>query len=268
MNDVATERKVIITSPYDGGRIPAVLNEPSGGMEIVYLLLHGLTTDKDEYLNFYVQVADRLARAGIGTLRLDFRGHGESKAPVTEFTILNSASDVLSCSLWLKEKHPDVRQNILGTSFGAAAGIVASASMPTWYSRLSLLAPVLNLHELYIAPVHKARESYKDFRNISLAQAERHQIDDRRSFGYLNALEFVAIDLVRLVRDQRVPTVVMHGTADTMVPYEGTVKSLVDSKVRLMSFENMDHGYMDIEDADGHGQKSQENLDRIIAELT
>src|SRR5262245_39256508 len=163
MSDTVNERIASITNAYDKVTIPAIVNVPGVHPEEVYLLLHGLTTDKNEYLDFYTQVARRLAITGIGSVRFDFRGHGESRAPASEFTILNSASDVLACSRWLRDEYPDARQNVLGTSFGAGAGIVAVAAMPSWFNKLRLLAPILNLEELYMSPVHPARDSYMGF---------------------------------------------------------------------------------------------------------
>ena len=58
----------------DGFTLSAISHRVASDNVVVWL--HGITVDKDEYLGFFRDGADWLAKHGIASLRFDFRGHG------------------------------------------------------------------------------------------------------------------------------------------------------------------------------------------------
>ena len=59
------------------------------------LLLHGFATDKNEVNNTNQQLAEQLAARGIISLRIDFRGYGNSAGNPEDFSVHDMVDDAL-----------------------------------------------------------------------------------------------------------------------------------------------------------------------------
>jgi fermentation-respiration switch protein FrsA (DUF1100 family) len=78
---IANEIAGIVTVPEEGAVVPAVL------------LLHGFGNQKDEVGDLYKRLAQLLAAKGIGSLRFDFHGWGESSGDMADTTIEQQVND-------------------------------------------------------------------------------------------------------------------------------------------------------------------------------
>ena len=116
------------------------------------LLTHGITMDKNEYDDFYIDIAKTLYTKGIGSLRFDFRAHGESEGKQRDMTIIGELLDVEASV----EKISGIWKNqitIMGTSFSAGSSILYTALYPSKVKNLILLSPVLDYNATFIKPV-------------------------------------------------------------------------------------------------------------------
>lgn len=118
-----TEQTLVIAAPAH--EIPAVLTVPEGeGPYPAVLLIHGFASQKDEVGDFYVRLADRLAERGYASLRFDFPGSGDSKAPFTLNNIPFQQADARRALDYLAEL--DVvdadRIGVVGFSLGGIVG--------------------------------------------------------------------------------------------------------------------------------------------------
>jgi hypothetical protein len=128
----AEERRVTIGPPDQ--EIVGTLTLPEGEAAPIILMLHGFTGARDELKTSYVEegifarTARRFAEAGYASLRIDFRGSGESVADLTfsQTTFEGQISDAIVAVDYLKSSREVQRDkiNILGWSQG---GLVASA---------------------------------------------------------------------------------------------------------------------------------------------
>jgi uncharacterized protein len=114
------------------GPVIGTLETPAGDPAPVVLLFHGFTGARDELPvattdeGVFSRTARLLAEQGIASLRIDFRGSGESPGAFADTTFEGQVADGLAALNWL-EANPAVdgqRLAVLGWSQG---GLVATA---------------------------------------------------------------------------------------------------------------------------------------------
>jgi alpha/beta superfamily hydrolase len=127
---LAAEETVTIATPL--GPVIGTLETPEGGPAPVVLMFHGFTGSRDELPvantdeGVFSRTARLLAEQGIASLRIDFRGSGESPGAFADTTFEGQVADGLAALDWL-EQNPAVdgqRLAVLGWSQG---GLVATA---------------------------------------------------------------------------------------------------------------------------------------------
>ena len=124
----------VISFLSDGQTVVGTLALPHGDPAPVVLMLHGFTGSRDELKTDHVtegvfaRTAARLVERGYASLRIDFRGSGESLDDLTfaETTFEGQVSDALSAIDYLQASHKVQGGDIhmIGWSQG---GLVASA---------------------------------------------------------------------------------------------------------------------------------------------
>jgi pimeloyl-ACP methyl ester carboxylesterase len=265
-------RNLIIKNQYDGINIPAVFYESQckNQNEKNFVFFHGLTTDKYEYLDFYKILGKKLSELGHNVLCFDARAHGESERSSTEFTIPNLVSDGIEVIKWLLKEKTTSKVSLFGTSFGAIPTISISYMLSEIVNKVFLLAPAIDLEKLYIKPINEERtEKYRGLVNQCVFQGKPFYINEKVFFNRSIVSDFQLINLIECLKRSNIKYEIMHGTQDSMIPYELSKNISEESKnIILHTFENMDHGFMDVEDEDGTTKKSQENMKRIISILT
>lgn len=130
------------------------------------------------------------ATLGASILALDYPGYGRSAGRPAEEANVAAAEAALD---WLAAKRPGAPVLLAGWSLGAAVGIQAAARRPAGVDGLVLLSPWTSLEEL-------ARIHYPGWL-VGLALSERYD---------------------SLVAAARIgaPTLVMHGSADRIIPVD------------------------------------------------
>ena len=132
------------------GQIVGTLETPPGDPAPVVLLLHGFSGSRDELPiegtdgeGVFARTARHLADAGYASLRIDFRGSGESDGAWEETTFSGQIADGWAAARWLVDSDlvDGERLAVLGWSQG---GLIAShlAFQPDTVDSLILWAPV------------------------------------------------------------------------------------------------------------------------------
>ncbi|GIV80905.1 MAG: hypothetical protein KatS3mg051_0259 [Anaerolineae bacterium] len=121
--------------------IAAIVNQPAGeGPLPAVLMLHGFASHKDEVGDMYKRLAAALAEQGIASLRLDFRGWGESAGGMENSTVQGMVEDTEVGYNYLTSLDfvDDSRIGVIGFSLGGRIAIVSAAQHPDWYQTMVL----------------------------------------------------------------------------------------------------------------------------------
>lgn len=111
--------------PEDGANGPAVV------------MLHGFGSSRDEVGGLFALQAEALAAEGIASLRIDFRGYGESSGDMADTTLEGLVADAAAVRSYLAEVDgvDAARIGVIGYSFGAAVAMLEPddfASVVVW----------------------------------------------------------------------------------------------------------------------------------------
>lgn len=141
---MAFETRESVTIMNQHQKIFGVLHLPLG-TEVVpaVIFCHGLGGDKSGRNRLYVLMAEALSKKGIASLRIDFRGAGDSEGDLQDMTIESQLSDTMAALNYLKS-HPRIRHDkigLFGRSFGGVIALLAAEKLGN-ASSLALWAPL------------------------------------------------------------------------------------------------------------------------------
>lgn len=232
------------------------------------LMAHGIAMDKNEWNNFYVDIAQKLCKRNFSSLRFDFRGHGESSGPQSEITIIGELLDVrASANEIFKRWKNEVA--IIATSFGAGPAILYAAQNKDKVKCLVLLCPVLDYVATFLEPmVPWANESFNEAGFRHLDEKGYLLLDGVFEIGAKLIEEFRIIKPYEYLRNVDCPVLTIHGDKDSMVPYEISKEYGTPNKhSKFITLEGADHGFVAFDDETGESEESIKNRNLVIEQI-
>lgn len=220
------------------GRLEAPETTPRGWA----IFAHCFTCGKDSLAS--ARVARALSRAGIGVLRFDFAGIGQSGGGPGSTNFAADVGDLLAASdaMTAAGMAPAL---LIGHSFGGAAALVAAADLPTIRAVATIAAPVdLHLVLQQFAPDGLVKILADGEAEVEIAG---RPFVIRRNF--VDELE--RHDIKKSVADLRRPLLVMHSPADKAVGIEHASAIFLAAKhpKSFISLDSGDHLLSDPDDA-------------------
>ncbi|MCC6317497.1 MAG: alpha/beta fold hydrolase [Gemmatimonadaceae bacterium] len=184
--------------------------------------------DRDEYIPLvpgfrpFRQFADTLGRHGIGVLRMDDRGTGESGGSFRGSTSADFANDIRDAIRWLRAR-PDVdgrRVVLLGHSEGGLIAPMIAADDPTLAGIVLLAGPSRNGLEIVrfqqrYAITHDTSLSTPARRDSAIAAAARELDRMARTDKWMQF--FFSYDPLATARRVKVPVLIAQGGSDQQV---------------------------------------------------
>lgn len=246
----AVELRESITVMNQGQKIFAILHKPISTTPFpIVVVLHGLGGHKVGRYRIGVETSARLAAAGIGTLRFDVRGCGDSEGEYTQMTIESQVSDALAVLNYI-QGHPEVekgRIGILGRSLGAALSILAAAQFGA-VKTMCLWAPLFDGQQwlpIYTKHPTVAHDRKKEEELMTL---------EGQTPGHEFFHQFFKLDLsTQLHKLDKVPILLLHGCQDQNVYFEHSEKYLkarrnAPAETRLIQLPFSDHYFTPLDE--------------------
>lgn len=243
-----------------------------GGVRIVYdvwtpetkpravvVLSHGYA----EYARRYDHVAQRFGEAGLATYALDHRGYGRSagrRARVRD--IFEYAGDFHTLVSIAAKDHPGLPRIVIGHSMGGATVFTYGVDHPDDYHLMVLSGPAVTLSSVLPRPLPQVAKLVGSFAPglpvigvDSSAMSRDPQVvaafdedplvyHGRAPAGLGRALAQVAESMPRRAAALTAPLLVVHGTADALIPVEGSralVAAAGSSDVELKEYPGLYH---------------------------
>lgn len=243
----------------DGFRLKAILYIPKRVRKVV-LMCHGISSHKQEYLDMFPRLADLLRQQDIGSIRFDYRGHGESSGSSIDFSVVSQLIDVETVVHWLGQQ--DGLENLplsyVGVSFGGAPGLFYQ-KLHKSFQEISLFAPVLSYWSTFVEP--KTDWGKANFCEDAWREAKSKGfllLDGEFKIGLRLLNELLLLDPLNVIGQLDIPIQIFHGSQDTLVPY--SVAEVVANdypKIDVRLIPEMGHGLYVGGDADGVTQESR-----------
>lgn len=114
----------------------------------VAILMHGFTSDRGYTSTaLLVQLAARLRAIGVGTVRFDFNGHGQSDGSFADMTVFNEIADAQAVLSAVKTRLHPHHIDLLGHSQGGVVASMLAGYYPDLIHKLVLMAPAATLKD-------------------------------------------------------------------------------------------------------------------------
>ncbi|MEL6830982.1 MAG: alpha/beta hydrolase, partial [Pseudomonadota bacterium] len=229
----------------DGTVLSGIVDRPDGPAQAWALFAHCFTCSKNTLAA--ARISEGLAARGIGVLRFDFTGLGQSDGDFSETGFASNVEDLYAAMAWMADQDMPI-QLMIGHSLGGAATVVAAAERPEVRAVVTLGAPADADHVVHQFDQHVPEIEAKGAAQVDLA-------------GRPFVLGKVFLESVReaKVRDAaaklRRPLLVMHSPVDDVVSIDNATGLFLAAK-HPKSFVSLDRA--------GHLLSKREDTDYVI----
>ncbi len=216
-----------------GERIDHTFTPGQEGDRRMVVVAHGVTSHKER--PSLILLCDRLAKAGIASLRITFPGNPGSEGCFEDATISKEVDDLRSVLDALDSW--DVIY--AGHSMGGAVGVLCAAGDDR-VRRLVSLAGMVHVQE-FMQRVFGHLEPGEFMLDKPHCPLSTALLDDAELIG----------DVLEQAAQVQVPWLLVHGGADELVPLQDSsdVRAAADNRPQLIELEGIDHRFGGAEEA-------------------
>jgi len=219
---------------FDNGvKLVGVLQMPHADAPVI-ILCHGLASSKDSAT--YRGLQEGLSALGIGTLRFDFYGHGESEGKFEEFTLSEAVRDVTRAYEELRARFPHAKIGLTGSSIGGAAVYYAAPKLDLM--GVAPICPALRNQQLWKQRAGTAKiKEWREKGFITYTAYSGRKLKLNYDY-YEDAGQY---DPAKVTIDA--PVLIVHGDKDRIVPYAESKKLCKERGFGLVTIKGADHNF-------------------------
>ena len=200
----------------------------------VVILVHGLGSSKDSGMMYGLQHG--LAAHGIGSLRIDLFGHGESDGQFRDVTLTRGIKSIESAYVYLKKHYPHITIGLCGHSFGGSSCYYAAPS-------LDLQGMALIGANIYYEKNRKKRHGAKGIKEWK----EKGSIRFETYAGQHRELDYAFFeDLANYNPEEthiKAPLAFFHGDKDKIVPFADSKELAEKFHAHLQKYKGVGHNF-------------------------
>jgi len=228
-----------------GNSLSAILSDPTGDKEKpIIIFCHGFTSSKNS--RTWLALEPILNEKEISTFRFDIFGHGESEGKFENITISEAVDDILNVINYLKDKGYS-KIGLVGSSFGGMASIMTASETDDLFV-LALKSPVSDYYE--VDTKRRTKKEIEEWKTKGFVIHKSGIVGEKR-LNYSFFEDFKNNDAYEAAKEIKIPTLIVHGDKDTVVPIEQSKKTAAIIKdCRLEIIEGVGHDYSKPEDFD------------------
>lgn len=244
----------------DGLHLMGTLVTPGSAATQAVVLVHGGGVTREEG-GFFTRLADGLAASGVASLRFDLRGHGESEGRQEDLTLSAILNDIRVVIAHVRDSLGVEDVTLLGASFGGGICAYFAAQRPDDVSRLVLFNPQLDYKKRTIDSRSYWENDYlQDEAARQLATDGFLQFTPTLKHGRPIFNEVFWLRPHEALGDVQAPTLIVHGTKDTLVPIESsrTAVARFGGPCELVEIDGSQHGFAVHDDPQYLNPQSQE----------
>ena len=217
-----------------GERLFGTHHCPDGESQYGVVLGHCFTCTR--HTGILREAAALLADAGFQVLRFDFSGNGQSEGTFIDTSYTQYITEMADAADFLKST--GVRWlGLMGHSMGAAVSILAASRQPGIQAVCTLAGRLTTLDPAGIFSPQQMRQLRETGRLQFISRGRQLELDDR----FLNDMR--AYDIRNVVAGLNLPVLVIHGTADEIIPADQavTAQGLNPDHLELFMLPDADH---------------------------
>jgi dienelactone hydrolase len=237
-----TTEEVTFQNAKAGATLAGTLTVPKGGAKCVIIMVTGSGPEnRDEEVAYhkpFAVIADRLARAGIATLRYDDRGVGNSVGGETKHTTsLDVAEDATAGIEWLRAQKRFKKVGLLGHSEGGLIAFMLAAQKKVDFV-VSLAGPAVRGDSIMLYQAHTSGNPFT--KNINAEQL-RSMMKTNTWVTY-----FMDYDPTENITNTKCPVLALNGSKDCQVPADMNIPVLrrllpKNKKNVIKEYEGLNH---------------------------
>ncbi|HLD05564.1 MAG TPA: alpha/beta fold hydrolase [Candidatus Nanoarchaeia archaeon] len=221
----------------NGNRVCGILSIPNRASTLV-ITSHGFTSNKDSKI--YRELQEELNTQGIGTLRYDYYGRGESDGKFEETTLTKTLASLQAAIQYAQTQCNTI--TLVGASFGGLLSLLAAARDPSIQAlvlKSSVIDPIL-FWKQRLTP-----ERIERWKKEGILHYD--DCGERFDLNYTFWEDLQMYHTLDEAKNIHCPTLIMHGDQDTVVPISQsqTLARLLNTPLHVV--HGADHNYVNPE---------------------
>lgn len=212
---------------------------------VAVVLVHGGGVTREEG-GFFTRFAAGLADAGVASLRFDLRGHGGSEGRQEDLTLSAVLNDIRVALHFVRQTTEATAVSLVGASFGGGICGYYAAQRPAEVQRLVLLNPQFDYKKRTIDNKPYWVNDYLDEETARTLTGQGYvEFSSILKHGRAILNEVFWLQPHTVLDQIKAPTLIVHGTKDTLVPIESSHTAVPQFKAEctLVEIEGAQHGF-------------------------